>query len=453
MVRIARPLRILRGIRHGPLARPVFRLLIVGVFTSSIGDLCYAVALPWLILSSGGGSVRLGTVLAVYGVSRAGGIPAGGVLTDRLGPRPVMLSADFMRCAAMCALGVQTLAGNPVLAVLLAIAVVQGIGGGLFQPASLARVPELVPEDELAAGNGIDSAVGQLGNLLGPAVGGVLVSTVGVSAAILVDAGSFAVSAATLIAIGWLQCADADRAASADETRAHLEAGEAASAPAGPAPAPIPFTQVLRTGRLLQVLFVASMIGNFVYVGAYDVALPTLAHREYGAAGYGALLATVALGLLIGAMLARRGQSVARPGMAVVALTAAMAAAISLVPYLGGLPGAVGAMVVFGICTGASGVLFVTMLQTWSPRELLGRIMSTMMLASLGTYPVSVALCGYGVQRIGVTAFFPASGLFMACAALLALSQPVLRNYRSGDRYLDLDLSAGPSPPPRQVTG
>lgn len=190
MVRIARPLRILRGMRHGPLARPVFRLLIVGVFTSSIGDLCYAVALPRLILSSGGGSVRLGTVLAGSGVSRAGGIPVGGVLTDRLGPRPVMLGADFMRCGAMCALGVQTLAGKPVLAVLLAIAVVQGIGGGLFQPASLARVPELVPEDELAAGNGIDSAVGQLGNLLGPAVGGVLVSTVGVSAAIAIPARS-----------------------------------------------------------------------------------------------------------------------------------------------------------------------------------------------------------------------------------------------------------------------
>jgi predicted MFS family arabinose efflux permease len=426
---------VLRGTRAGPMARPAFRLLITGVFASSVGDLCYAVALPWLILSGVGGSALLGAVLAVYGIARVAGIFAGGVLTDRLGPRPVMLAADLVRCAAVCALGVQTLSGKPIVAVLLAISAVQGLCGGLFQPAALARVPDLLPERELATGNAIDSAVAQFGSLLGPAIGGVLVSAVGAGAAILVDGASFAVSAFTLIAIGWVQ--RADRHAESAAGRAAGTGGEAGSdAPAQETPPPVTFGQVLRSGRLLHVLFAASLIGNFVYVGSYDVALPTLAHRAYGADGYGALLAVVACGLLIGALLAHRIRSVTRPGMAVAGLTAAMAVSISLVPYLGGLPGALAAMLVFGIGTGGSGVYFVTMLQTWSPRALIGRIMSTIMLASLGTYPVSVALCGYGVKHIGVTAFFPASGLLMACAALLAFSQPSVRNYRSGDRYL-----------------
>jgi hypothetical protein len=55
-----------------------FRLLAGGQFTSTIGDYCYAVALPWLVLSSHGGTILLGTVLACYGVPRTVLIPVGG---------------------------------------------------------------------------------------------------------------------------------------------------------------------------------------------------------------------------------------------------------------------------------------------------------------------------------------------------------------------------------------
>src|SRR5438045_943099 len=57
--------------RSGPLSLPAFRLLAVGQFTSTIGDYCYAVALPWLVLSGGGSAASLGVVLACYGIPRA----------------------------------------------------------------------------------------------------------------------------------------------------------------------------------------------------------------------------------------------------------------------------------------------------------------------------------------------------------------------------------------------
>ena len=56
--------------RSGPLGVRSFRLLCGGQFASTIGDYCYAVALPWLVLSSQGGAILLGTVLACYGVPR-----------------------------------------------------------------------------------------------------------------------------------------------------------------------------------------------------------------------------------------------------------------------------------------------------------------------------------------------------------------------------------------------
>ena len=62
-----------------------FRLLTGGQFASTIGDFCYAVALPWLVLSAHGGAILLGVVLACYGVPRTVLIPVGGVLADKVG--------------------------------------------------------------------------------------------------------------------------------------------------------------------------------------------------------------------------------------------------------------------------------------------------------------------------------------------------------------------------------
>lgn len=64
--------RLATSWRSGPLGRPGFRLLTFGQFASTIGDYCYAVALPWLVLSGGGSAASLGSVLACYGIPRRG---------------------------------------------------------------------------------------------------------------------------------------------------------------------------------------------------------------------------------------------------------------------------------------------------------------------------------------------------------------------------------------------
>src|SRR6202050_3332471 len=93
-----------RALGSGPLAVRNFRLLAGGQFTSTIGDYCYAVALPWLVLSNRGGTVLLGIVLACYGIPRMVLIPVGGVLSDKVGPRTVMLAADAVRCVVVAGL-------------------------------------------------------------------------------------------------------------------------------------------------------------------------------------------------------------------------------------------------------------------------------------------------------------------------------------------------------------
>ena len=138
--------------RSGPLAVRSFRLLAGGQLASTIGDYCYAVALPWLVLSAHGGAILLGTVLACYGVPRTVLIPVGGVLADKLGPRTLMLTADAVRCVLVAGLAVLATRHVVSLAALGPIAALIGAGEGLFIPASYAIMPSLLDGERLAAG-------------------------------------------------------------------------------------------------------------------------------------------------------------------------------------------------------------------------------------------------------------------------------------------------------------
>src|SRR5262249_6493046 len=168
----------------------------LGQLGSTVGDYCYAVALPWLILSAHGGTVLLGTVLACYGVPRTVLIPVGGMLADRLSPRAVMLAADVVRCVLVVILTVLAARNLVSVAFLGPVAAVIGAGEGLFLPASAAIMPSLLPPEQLQAGNGLSSAMIQVGSLTGPVLGGILVTTAGAAPAVARDAPPLPLSAA-----------------------------------------------------------------------------------------------------------------------------------------------------------------------------------------------------------------------------------------------------------------
>lgn len=169
--------RVRTALSDGPMAVRDFRLLLAGQLSSTIGDFCYAVALPWLVLSGDGGTVLLGTVLACYGIPRVLTIPLGGVVADRFGGRRVMLVTDLVRAAAVGSLAVTTaLTGTPGLVHLAPVAVVLGACSGVFIPSSYTLLPALLPKDDLGRGNALSTMVNQVGGLLGPTVGGALVA-------------------------------------------------------------------------------------------------------------------------------------------------------------------------------------------------------------------------------------------------------------------------------------
>jgi MFS family permease len=349
-----------RSARSGPLAVRNFRLLTGGQFASTVGDFCYAVALAVVVLSSHGGAVLLGTVLACYGVPRTVLIPVGGVLADKVGPRTLMLAADTVRCVLVAGLAVLAARHTASLVALGPIAAVIGAGEGLFIPASFAIMPSLLDGERLTAGNALSSAAVQAGSLLGPALGGTLVAvTRSSTAAFAVDAVSFAVSALTLLLIP-------RRAAEVSDPEGSEVSGAAGSKGGALA--------LLRRSRALQVILVVVIAANLASGGIGEVALPSLAHAKFGAAGYGALLACLAAGGVLGTLAAGRCGRLRRPA-------------------------------------------------------LLGRVMSAIMLCAFGSFPLSVAITGLLVHRLGPALFFPIAGSLVAVAVLGGLTQREFRDF------------------------
>jgi Major Facilitator Superfamily len=437
--------RLTAGWRTGPLAVRSFRLLAGGQFASTIGDFCYAVALPWLVLSAHGGAILLGTVLACYGVPRTVLIPVGGVLADKIGPRTLMLAADTVRCVLVAALALLAARHTASLVALGPIAALIGAGEGLFIPASFAIMPSLLDEERLAAGNALSTAAVQAGSLLGPALGGALVAVTRAStAAFAVDAASFGVSALTLRLIP-RQAVSGSMAAVAAEAAATSGAASGAGDAAGTdgtAAGQGSVLTLLKRSRALQVILVVVIAANLASGGMSDVALPSLAHASFGAAGYGALLACLAVGGLIGTLAAARTGGLKAPVMFASAMFLIEAAGIGLIPYLRGEAGAAAALFVVGACNGLGNVTFLTVLQKWAPPALLGRVMSVLMLCAFGSFPLSVAVSGVLVHHLGPSLFFPVAGGLVAVAILGGLTQREFRVFGAPQSARPPDASA-----------
>jgi predicted MFS family arabinose efflux permease len=422
--------RIAAAWRSGPLSAGSFRLLACGQFTSTVGDYCYAVALPWLVLSTHGGAVLLGTVLACYGLPRTVLIPVGGLLADKIGARTIMLAADAARCGLVVGLAVLSAGHVASLALLGPVAALLGAGEGLFIPASLSVMPSLLEPEHLAAGNAINSAAIQAGSVAGPVLGGLLVAAAGPTPAFAVDAASFALSALSLAlvrlrppptaAVGPPGPGHADAAGHGRPRRTGTRAEDGV-------------WSLLRRSRLLQVIVVNVIAANLAFGGTFEVALPALAHARFGAGGYGALIACLGTGAVIGTLAAARGGNADRPALVASGSFLVEALAVALIPFLGGLPGAAAATFVLGACNGMGNVVFLTLIQRWAPPRLLGRVMSVIMLAGLGSFPLSVAVSGVLVHRLGPSPFFPVAAATVAIAVLGAMSWREFRNFGSAE--------------------
>ena len=165
-----------------PLSVRNFRLLWIGEGISLLGDQFYMIALPWLVLQITGSALALGTVLALAAIPRALFMLVGGALVDRFSPRSVMVASNFARFVLVAMLSALVLTNNVGLELLYGFALAFGLADAFYFPAQTAIVPQLLPEDQLQAGNTFVQGTAQLSVFIGPVLAGGLIALLGHSA-------------------------------------------------------------------------------------------------------------------------------------------------------------------------------------------------------------------------------------------------------------------------------
>jgi MFS family permease len=183
----------------GPLrASRDFRLLFVGQGVSSAGSMITYVAVPYQAYVLSGSSVVVGLISLAELVPILVVSFVGGALADTVDRRRMVRITEAALCAVILGLLVNAALPHPQLSVLF-VGVVLAAGIDALQRPSLdALVPRIVSHEQLPAASALEAVRGNLGHVLGPALAGVLLATVGLPATYSVDVASFAASLVAL---------------------------------------------------------------------------------------------------------------------------------------------------------------------------------------------------------------------------------------------------------------
>ncbi len=185
-----------RALRSKP-----FRLYFAGQVASASGTFLQATAIGWLVFRLTGSATSLGLVLAAGGVPSLLLGPWGGSLADRVDLRKLLIGTQVAFGLLAVALWVLAAAGSASVAVIVALNVAGGFVQIADSPARQAFVSSLVPPDDLASAVSLNGVVVNSARVVGPAVAGALIVTVGTTPCFAVNAVSYAAVIVALIAI------------------------------------------------------------------------------------------------------------------------------------------------------------------------------------------------------------------------------------------------------------
>ncbi|MHB1089125.1 MAG: MFS transporter [Acidimicrobiales bacterium] len=392
-----------------------FALLWGGQTVSQFGDGIISVALPLLVLEITKNATDLGLVVAARLVPTVLFLLLGGAVTDRVSRRLAMLTSDASRATITVSLGVLALSGVLNLVELLVGSILFGIFDALFYPSSTALVPELIAPEQLTSSNSLSRfSQAFAGGLIGPIVGGVIASTIGTSWSLIIDAGTFVVSASCLVAMRSTPRPEASGTSMVSEIKEGL-------------------SYCRKTPWLFWSIVVAGFANAFVFSPS-AVLLPLLFKRTLHAPNWmvGVGFAATGLGGLVGAL-----GMIILPGPKRRVRTMWLAwgtAPLLAIPF--GLAPTAWVAVVFvfvvGLLLMVGNILWGSLMQSEVPKEVLGRVSSVDWMVSLGLSPVGVAIAGVVAGTVGIRVTIVVPGVIIGVTAFLVVA--VVRSVTAIDR-------------------
>jgi hypothetical protein len=392
------------------LREPAFRLVFACGVVSLLGDAVVAVALAFAILELTHSATDIGLVLAVRTVALIVGLLAGGVVADRVSRRDVMVAADGVRFAGQAAVGVLFVTGHAQLWMVALLQVPLGLASGFFNPALSGLLPTVVSPANLQGANALRGIASAVGGIAGPAIAAGLIAVSGPGEALLVDAGTYAVSAALLLRIRRDSVARGPRTTALADLRGGWH--EVRSRP---------WVWMVIAASTLTVLLSA----------ASTVLGPLVADEHFGgASGWALVRGAGAAGGVLGGLIALR----VRPRRPL--LVGCLALALFALPSIAlAGPAPLLAVAVASVAANAGVLVFTalweTALQQHVPPEALGRVTSFDWIGSLAFQPVGMAVAGPAAAAFGTGTTLLGSGLLLLAVLLLLAAAPAVRRLRA----------------------
>jgi MFS family permease len=391
----------------GVLREREFRLLFTGQLISLLGDSFASVALAFAVLDLTGSGTDLGIVLAARTIPLVGFLLAGGVVSDRLSRRRVMLVADLVRFGTYGATAALVLAHSATVAEFAVLQAASGTASAFFNPASTGLLPLVVSPEGLQDANGLRGISMSTAGLVGLVAGGSVVALVGPGWALAVDAASFLASVVFLALL---------------RLPAHI-----------PLP-PQSFLADLREGwrefaaRTWVWTIVLAASATNALNAMFAVLLAVIAKRDLGGAtAYTEILAGITIGSVIGGALALRIQP-RRP----LFVGTALLVFLGLTPALLAVRAPVLVIAAGAVVSGCTNMLFnalwETALQRHIPRAALSRVSAYDWFGSLAFQPLGLLIAGPLAVALGADDVLWAVAVGSVVLVLLALVPASVRN-------------------------
>jgi MFS family permease len=384
------------------LETPAYRSWFYSQVLSASGTMTQGVAISWLLLRLTGNGVDLGLLTACTFLPSLVLGPYSGALVDRVDRRKLLIITQALLLFIAAATAAVIVAGAVQAWMLFVIAALTGTVAAPDSTARQVYVIDLVGTERVASAVSLYEVILNVSRVAGPALGGVLLATVGAGTCCAVNAASYAAPLIVLLLHkpAYVTPVRGAETASKGQTFADLRAG---------------LRYARRHRPILVCLFLAAASGMLFSLG---VSLPVFATRVFhlGGGGYGLMMASFGVGALPGALLASAGPN--RPsGRRVGFLALATAAAVL------GTALAPAAWVAFAglAVVGCASIWFIaaanTFVQLAADPGMRGRMMGLWTMALPGSNPVTGPCVGWVTQYVGPREGFGLAGMALAVVA------------------------------------
>ncbi len=400
-----------------------YRIWFAGALVSNIGGWMQATAQDWVVLTelTDNDAAAMGVTMALQFAPPLVLVSLTGWVADRFERRRILLATQSALLLLAVAAGVLLLTGVMTLPMMFGLALGFGVVNAFDAPARQAFVSDMVSAGETSNAVALNSASFNLARMIGPAVGGLLIVAIGSGWVFIVNAATFLAMMLALLMMRTNLLAPRIK----NRSRGGLAAG---------------FRYVWRRGDL-RVVFVMVFL-----IGAFGMNFPIFASTmalEFGsgADGYGVLSSILAIGALLGALLA------ARRDRARVRVVIAAAGGFGVSAFVSA---AMPSYAAYAVTLMFTGFMIVTLLTTangyvqiTTDAALRGRVLALYMAVIMGSTPVGAPIAGWVADAFGPRAAIMLGGTagFVACliGALWVLSSGRLHRREESRFLLTLD--------------